>query len=115
LPGENNIRTEAPGMLTSHYAPTAPLIVANIELAIQQYSNKKIGVLSFQKKYETENVIMNLVLSPQGNADEAAKNIFAYLHQLDAQPLDIIIAEFIPNEGLGKAVNDKLKRASAER
>ena len=115
LPGENNIRPEAPGMLTSHYAPTAPLIVANIELAIQQYSNKKIGVLSFQKKYETENVIMNLVLSPQGNVDVAAKNIFAYLHQLDAQSLDIIIAEFVPNEGLGKAVNDKLKRASAER
>lgn len=115
LPGENNIRPEAPGMLTSHYAPTVPLIIAEIEKAIQQYGDKRVGILSFQKKYEAENIVINMVLSPKGNVDEAAKNIFAQLHQLDAQSIDIIIAEFVPNEGLGKAVNDKLKRAAAER
>jgi L-threonylcarbamoyladenylate synthase len=54
------------------------------------------------------------VLSEKRNLDEAARNIFGYLRKIDAQNPDVILSEFVPNEGLGKAVNDRLRRAAAK-
>jgi L-threonylcarbamoyladenylate synthase len=44
---------------------------------------------------------------------EAAKNLFLALRKLDKLPIDTILAEYAPDEGLGKAINDRLKRAAA--
>ena len=43
--------------------------------------------------------------------EEAAKNLYAALHRLDKSKLDIILIELLPNEGVGKSVNDRLVRA----
>ena len=99
----------APGKLKSHYAPRKQLIIGDIDELIKKNSNKKIAILSFQKSY-AEN---NLVLSPSGDLTEASKNLFSFLRKLDDGNADLILTEKLPDTFLGKAINDRLKRASA--
>jgi len=101
----------APGMLTSHYAPRKPVFVGNIPSLLHDFASQKIGVLSFKEDFQMES---QRILSRTGNFAEAASNLFAYLRELDQMNIDVILAEFLPNENLGRAINDKLKRASAK-
>jgi len=55
-----------------------------------------------------------VVLSEAGSVTEAAKNLFASLRYLDSLPVDFILGEYVPDHGLGRAVNDRLKRAAAK-
>jgi len=106
---------EAPGMLASHYAPKAKVIIGDIETNINLFKSKKLAVLSFYKKFENKNIAQQLQLSNTGNIDEAAKNIFSMLRILDQKDFDYILTELLPDIGLGRAINDRLKRAGAER
>lgn len=99
----------APGMLESHYAPRKPLYLGDPQKLMIRFKNEKIAILSFQKKYPVEH---NLVLSDSGDLTESAQNLFGYLRQLDQLNVDKIIAEEVPDIGLGRAINDRLKRAS---
>ena len=54
-------------------------------------------------------------LSPVGDLVEAAANLFAHLHQLDAIGAEVIAVSPIPDTGLGVAINDRLNRAAADR
>lgn len=101
------------GQLKSHYATTTDLLQGNIENLLEQFQQKKVAVISFQKQYEQIDLQHQHILSPQGNLNEAAKNLFATMRQLDAMNYDIILAEVFPNKGLGIAINDRLKRAQA--
>lgn len=101
----------APGMLTSHYAPRKPVYVGNIRELMNEFSSNKIGILSFNTEYQTE---VQRILSRSGSFPEAAANLFAFLRELDQLDIEVILAEFLPNENLGRAINDKLKRASAK-
>ncbi len=101
----------APGMLTSHYAPRKPVFVGDIRALMHDLASQKIGVLSFKEDFQVES---QRILSPNGNFAEAASNLFAYLRELDQMNIDVILAEFLPDENLGRAINDKLKRASAK-
>ena len=100
----------APGQLKSHYAPAKKLWFGNPEDLLPKYAGIKIGLLSFQKDYGISNQI---ILSKSGDTAEAAKNLFAALRQLDASGCDVIIADPAPAVGLGPAINDRLRRASA--
>jgi L-threonylcarbamoyladenylate synthase len=111
---ENNKNPEAPGMMLSHYAPKAQVIIGDIEKNLAQHKGKIIGVLSFHKAYHAPEIKLSLQLSATQNIDEAARNIFAYLRQLDALQPEIILTELLPDEVLGKAVNDRLKRAAVK-
>ncbi len=101
---------EAPGMLTSHYSPGKPLLIGGIEQLAAINKKKKIGVISFKKAFPS---YINSVLAPSGNLSEAAQNLFKSLRWMANQPVDIILTEFVPNHGLGRAINDRLKRASS--
>jgi len=101
----------SPGMLTNHYAPRKPVFVGNIRALMHDFASQKIGVLSFKEDFQMES---QRILSRTGNFAEAASNLFAYLRELDQMNVDVILAEFLPNENLGRAINDKLKRASAK-
>lgn len=101
---------KAPGMLKSHYAPKKPLYLQAIDDAFFLKTNKKIGVISFSKLFPQAHI--QEVLSPKKDLNEAAKNLFAAMRFLDEQDIDIIIAEIFPDEGLGRAINDRLQRAS---
>ncbi len=100
----------APGQLKNHYAPHKKVVLGDIEQHIAHALNKGIAVLSFKKKYD---VTHQFVLSPSGDLAEAAKNLFLALRTLDKLPVDTILTELVPNEGLGRAINDRLKRAAA--
>lgn len=101
----------APGMLERHYAPRTPMILSNNPLHTAfNLIGKNIGLLvfdgrHFSKEYCTE------VLSETGSLEEAAKNLYAAMHKLDAKGFDLLIAEKFPNEGIGQSINDRLLRA----
>jgi L-threonylcarbamoyladenylate synthase len=101
---------KTPGQLHSHYAPAKKLIAGNIEELIGQFPAEKTGILSFQKNFQAP---LQVILSPSGSLEEAARNLFAALRTLDESPAEIIIAEYVPDTGLGKAINDRLRRATA--
>ena len=108
----NDASPEAPGMLTRHYAPkTTTFLTDNVADLIKFFENKKIGLLVFKEKINNQNIIQQEVIAPTGNLDEAAKNLYAAMHRLDGHNLDVIIAERMPNHGLGKTMNDRLQRA----
>ena len=102
----------APGQLKNHYAPRKPLYIGNAEELALKFSDRKIVALVFGlSELKLRNgVVKNL--SPRGSDKEAAVNLFSFLREADASDAEIIIAQFIPESGLGAAINDRLKRAS---
>ncbi|WP_207534849.1 L-threonylcarbamoyladenylate synthase [Desertivirga arenae] len=105
----------SPGMLLKHYSPRAKLIhTTDVEQQLHQAQGKQVGVLSFRTHYSQPNIAHQLTLSPSGKLEEAAQGLFNALYELDAKGLDIILAEVFPEEGLGLAINDRLRRAAAE-
>jgi len=105
------VALKAPGQLKSHYSPSRKMFVADLEKAVDMIDFERVAVLSFQKDYKAKNQI---ILSPNGDLVEAAKNLFDALRRLDKMPVDLIIAEFVPDEGIGMAINDRLRRAAAK-
>jgi len=101
----------APGMLESHYAPVKKLIL--IEEG-QEADFASAALLSFRGQ-NTARAEYFEVLSRSGNVREAAANLFSALHKMDQLPVSIIYAEMIPEEGIGLAVMNRLRKASAER
>ncbi|MEM6801372.1 MAG: L-threonylcarbamoyladenylate synthase [Bacteroidota bacterium] len=106
---------KAPGMLKSHYAPNTQLIVCDIAATIPRLNPAKTGVLSFNKMYEGIPAQNQRTLSITSDLHEAAHELFATMRDLDSMGLEIILAEEVPDIGLGKAINDRLKRAAEER
>ncbi|MBN9079112.1 MAG: threonylcarbamoyl-AMP synthase [Rhizobiales bacterium 65-79] len=102
---------EAPGMLSSHYAPRARVRLNAAEIAAGE------ALLAFGPKRakgaDAAKAVRNL--SPRGSLREAAANLFSMLHELDATGASVIAVEPIPFDGLGEAINDRLRRAAAPR
>ncbi|MBR0712025.1 L-threonylcarbamoyladenylate synthase [Bradyrhizobium liaoningense] len=109
--GSNDSQPLAPGMLASHYAPRA-----NVRLRAQDVAPGE-ALLAFGPSHlpgvDAASVVMNL--SPAGDLDEAAANLFGYLRSLDAKNPQAIAVMPIPEEGLGEAINDRLRRAAVAR
>ncbi len=109
----NDTAPSAPGMLSRHYAPkTATYLTNDTEQLIQTSLPKKIGLLRFQNALQHPMVEHQEILSSSGDLKEAARNLYAAMHRLDKLNLDMIIAERLPDIGLGKTLNDKLERAT---
>jgi L-threonylcarbamoyladenylate synthase len=106
---------KAPGMLKSHYAPRVPLFLGNLAELRRKWSGRPYGILSFQTAYPDQPEAWQCVLSSSGDLSEAARNLFASLRHLDQQPVQGILAELLPETGLGRAINDRLKRAAADK
>jgi L-threonylcarbamoyladenylate synthase len=109
----DDVAPNAPGMLKKHYAPKTPIILTKlVNDLIEKYKGQKIGLLVFNSKIDNDEIKHQEIVSPNNNLNEAAANLYAALHKLDKLDLDLIIAEEFPNFGLGKTINDRLKRAS---
>lgn len=106
---EKGERPKAPGQLPRHYSPRTPLRVVGEDFRPPQ--GVKAGLLAFKDAKGKEGFAIVEVLSPSGDLREAACNLFSSLHRLDAAGLDIIYAEALPEEGLGRAIMDRLRRA----
>jgi L-threonylcarbamoyladenylate synthase len=108
LPAAGQEAPLAPGMLHSHYAPKARLrLNAETPRAGEAF-------LAFGPDAPPTSG-MSLNLSPRGHLIEAAVNLFSHLRALDASGVAAIAVMRVPHEGLGEAINDRLKRAAAPR
>jgi L-threonylcarbamoyladenylate synthase len=101
-------------MLKSHYAPNKKVVIGNIPELIKQYDIKDCVILSFRENYLTIDSNKQVILSSSGDLNKAAQNLFAALRHLDTLPAKYILTEFVPDHGLGRAINDRLKRAAAK-
>jgi L-threonylcarbamoyladenylate synthase len=100
----------APGQLKSHYAPDKKVLIGDLDILQREYQRHSYGILSFKKEYDSS---YQYVLSPSGSLEEAARNFFTALRMLDKMPIDTILTEFVPDLGLGRAINDRLRRAAS--
>jgi L-threonylcarbamoyladenylate synthase len=105
----------APGMLAQHYSPTTPLVLAS-EASDASVSGKRVGLLRLSKSStvgddDFQELAAVETLSDDGDLRIAAAEFFAALRRLDSSGLDLILAESFPEEGLGRALNDRLRRA----
>ena len=110
----------APGMLTRHYSPRTPLrLHATITPALLRRAGPEVGLLFFasprHRKDPNRAQPVVAVLSPRGSLAAAARHLFARLHALDQLGLRRIHAELAPERGAGVAINDRLRRAAAQR
>lgn len=105
-------RPDAPGMLSSHYAPGIPFVVGDLSHLLKIHAGKKKAVIRFSGNGHT-GAEYEMILSPAGSLKEAAQRLFGVLRSCDELPVDIILSEWMPDEGLGKAINDRLKRAAS--
>lgn len=101
----------APGMLASHYAPRAA-----VRLDAREVEDGE-ALLAFGANLPqgAEGAARVLNLSPRGDLVEAAANLFGHLRALDGAGATRIAVMPIPTEGLGEAINDRLRRAAAPR
>jgi len=94
-------KIEAPGQLASHYAPTKPLRLHAESAGADEFL---IGFGAIEG---------DVSLSRNGDLVEAAARLFDLLHVADASPMPRIAVAPVPDERLGAAINDRLRRAAA--
>jgi len=107
---------QAPGLLESHYAPSKPFLIGNLDELIAKYQSQGVdlAVLSFDKQFDSIPPGNQITLSPRADLKEAAACLFAAMRTLDESNAVVILAELMPESGLGKAINDRLKRAATK-
>ena len=101
-------RHRSPGMLASHYAPSLPLRLDARE------ARPREALLAFGPE-APDGFVETLCLSRTGDLAESAANLFAMLRRLDRAEFAGIAVMPIPDKGLGRAINDRLRRAAAPR
>jgi L-threonylcarbamoyladenylate synthase len=99
----------APGLLASHYAPRAPLCLKGSD---PWPDDPTVACLAFTGQDLPATVGRHEILSRRGDLSEAAMALFAAMRRLDAQRPGRIIAETVPDTGLGLGINDRLRRAA---
>lgn len=105
-------RLQAPGQLKRHYSTRTPLEVVEESMEAKD-PEKRVGLLSLMEPADPQEYAAVEILSPSGNLREAAANLFRALRHLDALSLDKIVARPVQEEGLGRAIMDRLRRCSA--
>jgi L-threonylcarbamoyladenylate synthase len=113
----------APGQLPTHYAPKTPLRLIDVAESFSPEKNQRVGLLAWNPRKRDLQIAQGRTgdrpslfvairdLSVHQDFREAATNLFRYLRELDALNLDLIVAEQVPEKGLGAAIMDRLKRA----
>jgi L-threonylcarbamoyladenylate synthase len=102
----------APGRLERHYAPRTPLVISDDRTSAAACTGKRVGRLAFSEDEHAPGVQQIEVLSKTGDLREAAANLFSAIRKLDRLNLDLIVADPVPEIGLGRAIMDRLRRAS---
>lgn len=104
-------RSASPGMMPKHYAPSTPLVVVE---NIDSYSTRSdVGVILFgSRPCSFQGPVQ--YLSGDGDLTEAATNLYRVMRALDGMGLSLLVAQRVPNMGLGVAINDRLERAASQ-
>ncbi len=113
LPYDDTTRLKeivAPGMLKSHYSPAKKMIISDGK-NIHAIDKSKAGFLSFSGAQE-EGYKEVIRLTENKDLKEYAVNMFAAMHTLEESEVEIIVAEPVPETGIGMAIMDRLKKAA---
>ena len=109
-------RLTSPGMLERHYAPRTPLhLVDNTRsVSVARRRVERFGVLVLDPETfdDREGFVQGFALSAHGDLVEAAARLFDVLRTADAADLGGLVATPVPDHGLGRAINDRLRRAA---
>jgi L-threonylcarbamoyladenylate synthase len=116
-------RVRSPGVKHRHYAPDAnlivvegklPAIVSKVKKLAEYYMQKgsKVGILATDETAGGYRADVVKSLGSRSDLAVIAKNLFGLLRELDLEDVDVIVAEGVPNEGLGLAVMNRLHKAS---
>lgn len=108
----DDTKISAPGQMPSHYAPKTPLQLVDDARSFAAGPNQRSALLAWNPVEKEGRFVTVRSLSQRQDLREAAANLFRYLHELDELNLDLIVAERVPNRGLGAAILDRLQRAS---
>ena len=104
----------SPGQLKKHYSPRTPLeICSDPRQRLQQLKGQRVGLLLWTALPDLGHWPQR-ILAPGGQPAEGARRLFAALYELDQMDLDLILAQPVPEEGLGRAINDRLRKAAAQ-
>jgi L-threonylcarbamoyladenylate synthase len=103
----SHLPAEAPGLLASHYAPRMPVILRDGAWP----DDATCGLLAFTGA-DLPPAAVAEILSPTADLAEAATRLFAALRRLEARCLPRLMVELVPEQGLGVAINDRLRRAA---
>lgn len=105
----------SPGQLSRHYSPRTPLVIADeVSVESQEGRSDRVGLICLAPTPSTSHFGACEVLSQQGCLREAAANLFSAMRRLDELDLDLIVAEAVPEQDLGRAIMDRLRRAAAK-
>lgn len=104
---DDSIAVSAPGGLKSHYAPRTPLVLEKNPTP----RSKKTGLLAFSAP--REGFAQTEILSATSDLREAAANLYGAMRRLDEAGLDLIVAEELPETGIGAAIMERLRKAAA--
>lgn len=110
---EDRLR-EAPGMLSRHYAPRCPLLIGPPHELAAAFPGERLACVFFRTP-EGPLPPNAWILSPGGRTGEAARNLFHILRLAEQVAPDRILVEPFPDEGIGRALNDRLRRASFDK
>jgi L-threonylcarbamoyladenylate synthase len=105
--GGGDAPAKSPGLQDRHYAPDRPLRLN----ATRAHAGEAFLGFGRDAPKSLPGDVMNL--SPSGNVDEAAANLFAMIRALDRKGISAIAVAPIPDHGLGRAINDRLRRAAS--
>lgn len=104
---------KAPGQLKNHYAPRKTLLLGKTADLMAANAGRKIALIVFGKSAFANKAAHVFQLSENEDLSEAALHLFSSLREADESDADLVIAEPVPEQGLGLAINDRLRRASA--
>ena len=106
-------KISAPGQLPTHYAPKTSLQLIDHAKSFSAPEGQRCALLAWNPVESPERFAAIRRLSERHDLREAAANLFRYLRELDAlEDVDLIVAERVPDRGLGAAILDRLQRAS---
>lgn len=100
----------APGRVKYHYAPDVPTYLYRGQALP---TDQRIGMLCFQKTKPGIPPEQQWVLAPNGDLSEAGRQLFRYLNELNREGFDAIYLEPVPETGIGRAINEKMRKAAA--
>ncbi|MFY0591438.1 L-threonylcarbamoyladenylate synthase [Roseivirga sp.] len=115
IANHSSSKPAAPGMLKSHYAPKKSIVLKSDFDRSSIENINEIGALLYNQYDEYLPKRNQFLLSENSDLNEAAARLFLGLRTLDQhENINTIITDFVPNEGLGRAINDRIKRATAK-
>ena len=109
--GPTDTHLESPGLLENHYAPKTPLYL--VEDVAEYKDRSDVGVLLFEQT-DLEYKGPTQIISEHKNAEQAASRLYWAIRRLDEMHLSFMVSTLVPHQGIGVAINNRLKKAAVK-